>query len=176
MVSNWSHKAEIEDTAIANVKFASGALCNLQLSICDRRLNYRQISGEKATVVYQDEKNANSQIPDVFRLGRFATPMRQFIAGGGEIAGQNEIEWEDVAVGGRGEGSTLLESFVSAIRDGSKLITDGVSARRTLELINGIVLSGVRKKVVSLPVDRAEYDELMNELQSGRTQVERVFS
>ena len=73
MISNWGHRAEIEDTAIANVRFASGAVCNLQLSICDRRLNYRQISGNKGTVIYQDEKNANSQVPDTFRLGRYGS-------------------------------------------------------------------------------------------------------
>ena len=29
MISNWGHRAEIEDTAIASVRFASGAVCNL---------------------------------------------------------------------------------------------------------------------------------------------------
>ena len=45
--------------------------------------------------------------------------------------------------------------------------------RRTLELINAIILSGMRKKVVSLPIDRGEYDELLAELSDGRTQVPR---
>ena len=29
MVSNWGHRAQIEDTAIANIKFSSGAHCNV---------------------------------------------------------------------------------------------------------------------------------------------------
>ena len=171
MVANWGHRAEIEDTAIANVRFASGACCNLQLSICDRRLNYRQISGDLGTVVYQDEKNANSKMPDVFRLGRYETPMRTYIAGGGAIAGQPAIAWEDVAA--EEGGPTLLESFIAAVLDGGEPITDGVTARRTLELINAIVFSGVRKEVVSLPLDRGRYDELMEELKSGQAQVYR---
>ena len=57
MVANQMHRAEVEDTVIANIRFASGAYCNVQLSTCDRRLNYRQISGEAGTIVYQDEKN-----------------------------------------------------------------------------------------------------------------------
>ncbi len=172
MIANWGHRAEIEDTAIASVRFASGAYATLQLSICDRRLNYRQISGDLGTVVYQDEKNANSKVPDLFRLGRYGAPMRGFIAGeSGAMAGQPEVAWEDVAA--EPGGPTLLESFISAILDGGEPITDGVTARRTLELINGIVLSGIRKEVVSLPVDRGRYDELMEELKSGKTQVYR---
>ena len=44
---------------------------------------------------------------------------------------------------------------------------DGASARNTIELINAIILSGVRKTVVACPIDRDEYDELLNELSSG---------
>ena len=174
MIANWGHRAEVEDTAIANVRFASGAFCNVQLSTCDRRLNYRQISGDRGTVVYQDEKNANSLVPDVFRLGRYEAPMRDFISGrDGAVAGQPGVTWEDVPVPSRGEGPTLVESFVSAILDGGEAITDGVTARRTLELINAIVFSAVRKEVVSLPLDRGRYDELMEELRSGKRAVFR---
>lgn len=69
---------------------------------------------------------------------------------------------------------TLLESLVDACLDGSQPITDGASARTTLELINAIILSGVRKKVVSCPVDRGEYDELMEELSSGKVQIDKL--
>ncbi len=172
MVSNWAHKAEIEDTVTASVRFASGAHASLQFSTCDRRLNYRQISGDRGTVVFQDEKNANSKVPDVFRLGRYEGSMRGFISGGGgSIAGQPGIAWEDVAC--EDKGPTLLESFVSAITEGGEAITDGGSARRTLELINGMVLSGIRKEVVSFPLDRDRYDDLMAELKAGSEAVFR---
>jgi hypothetical protein len=64
-------------------------------------------------------------------------------------------------------GPTLLESFVSAILDGGEAITDGASACRSLELINAMVLSGIRKEMVSFPLDRGRYDELMAELMEG---------
>ena len=80
MAGNWAHRAEVEDTAIANIRFASGALCNVQFSICDRRLNHRQISGDRGTLVYTDTKDANSVVPDELLLGRYAVPMRGFIA------------------------------------------------------------------------------------------------
>jgi predicted dehydrogenase len=175
MISSWYHKSEIEDSAVGNVRFASGALANLQFSICDRRLNYRQVSGDLGTLEYRDEKNANSQVPDVFRLGKYSLPMRGFIAGDGAVAGQNEIAREDVEVDKRNTGQALLESFVTAILDGGEPITTGKSARWALELINAIVLSGIRKEVVSIPVDRERYDDLMAELKSGRVKVPRVF-
>ena len=172
MVSNWSHNAEIEDTAIGSIRFACGASCNVQLSICDRRLNYRQISGDRGTIEYRDEKNANSHVPDVFRLGRYEAPMREFIRGKkGGAAVQPQVTWEDVEA--EAGGPSLLESFIGSILDGTEPITDGRTARRTLELINAMVLSGVRKEVVSLPLDRGRYDELMEELKSGKTSVYR---
>ena len=66
-----------------------------------------------------------------------------------------------------------MESFISAVSDGGEPITTGRSARWALEVINGIVLSGIRKEAVPIPVDRARYDELMEGLTSGKTQVYR---
>ena len=170
MMCNWGHRVEIEDTVVANIRFASGAHANVQLSTCDRRLNYRQISGDLGTIEFRDEKNANSKVPDVFRLGRYESPMRAFIKGA--KGHQPNISWEDVP--SDEGGPTLMESFVSAILDGGEAITDGVTARRTLELINAIVLSALRKEEVAMPVDRGRYDELMEDLKRGETQVDRL--
>ncbi len=170
MMCNWGHRVEIEDTVVANIRFACGAHANVQLSTCDRRLNYRQISGDLGTIEFRDEKNANSVVPDVFRLGRYEVPMRAFIKGA--KGHQPGISWEDVP--SDEGGPTLMESFVAAILDGGEAITDGVTARRTLELINAIVLSAIRKEEVAFPVDRDQYDELMEELKGGETQVDRL--
>jgi predicted dehydrogenase len=174
MLGNWGHTAEIEDTAIASVRFANGALASLQFSICDRRLNHRQISGDRGTILYQDEKNANSFVPDLFRLGRYSLPMREFIATAAEIIEQPPLSWEDVPVPRERQHATTLAAFIAAIRDGGEPIVNGEEGRRALELINAIVLSALRRKVVSLPIDRGEYDALMEELRDGRTQVPRT--
>jgi predicted dehydrogenase len=173
MIGNWGHAAEIEDTAIASVRFAGGAHASLQFSTCDRRLNFRQIAGDRGTITYQDEKNANSMFPDVFRLGRYTRPMREFIRSAEGVTKQPEIPWEDVPVARERPGPATLEAFINAILDGGEPIVNGEEGRRTLELINAIILSGMRKKVVSLPLDRGEYDALMAELSDGRAQVPR---
>jgi len=174
MIENWGHKAEIEDAAIANIRFESGALCNAQFSICDRRLNYRQISGDKGTLEFRDEKNANSNVPDTFLLGRYNQPMRSFIEGNDGVAAQNGVVWEDVIVDKGENGQSLLESFVSAVNGDGEPITTGASALWALEVINGMILSGIKKKVVTLPVDRGEYDDLMDGLKKGTIEVPRI--
>ena len=174
MLQNWGHQAEIEDAAVASIQFRSGALCSVQFSICDRRLNYRQISGDRGTLEYRDEKNANSQSPDTFVLGRYQQPMRAFISENDGVSSQNTTTWEEVSLEAFREGPTLLESFVSAVLDGGEPITTGASALWALEVINGMILSGVRQEVVRLPVDRAKYDALIKDLAEGQAEVGRV--
>jgi predicted dehydrogenase len=67
----------------------------------------------------------------------------------------------------------LLRSFVDSILDGEELVVTGESTIPSLELINGIILSALRKKIVDLPLDRAEYDQLFRELESGEAHVPR---
>ena len=166
MICNRAHQHEVEDTAIASIRFESGGLTSVQFSTCGHRLNYRQIAGDRGTILFQDERNANVHIPQVFRLGIYHDSVRQLIRNDTSLTGQPEPDWRDVDCSDA-TSPTLLESFIDAILDGGRPIADGESALLTLELINAIILAGIRKKVISFPVDRDEYDELMDELISG---------
>ena len=42
-------------------------------------------------------------------------------------------------------------------------------ARNAIELVNGITLSSLRRKAVTLPLDRAEVDEMLAELRERAT-------
>ena len=94
-----------------------------------------------------------------------------FISGEDGVAAQNEVVWEDVPVSRETDGPTLLESFVGAIVDGGEPITTGASARWALEIINGMILSGMSGETITLPLDRPRYDSLMEDLKAGRKQV-----
>ena len=77
VVGNRGHQHEVEDTAIATVRFHSGVIASLQFSTWDRCLNYRQIAGERGSILFQDERNANVPgAPDLFRLVRYEHPSR----------------------------------------------------------------------------------------------------
>ncbi len=167
MVGNHAHQHEVEDTAIASIRFASGAYASVQLSTFGPCLNYRQLCGERGIILFQDERDANVHTPQVFRLGLYKEPLRQTIETNPQATGRPEITWQEVDCSDASSPS-LLDSFVDACLDGGQPISDGESTRRTLELINAIILSGVRKKVVSFPVDREEYDALLDALISGK--------
>ena len=171
MICNRGHQHEVEDTAIANIRFESGALANVQLSTVSHRLNYRQIAGENGAILLEDTVNANVRVPETFRLGLYDRPVSHIITTGTGATGQPQPAWRDIDCSAI-TSPTLLDSFIDASLDSGQPITDGESARTTLELINAIILSGVRKKVVGFPVDRDEYDALMDELISGEVKIE----
>ena len=175
VVGNRGHAHEVEDTAIATVRFASGAVASLQFSTWARRLSYRQIDGDAGAVVWQDERNANVPgAPEIFRLGRYDRPLRRLIPDpAAALTAQPKPEWEEVECASV-DSPTLLDSFVTAALDGGTPITDGVSASRTTELICAILLAGLRHQTVTFPVDRAAFDELMDELTAGTLQVPRL--
>ena len=170
MICNRGHKHEVEDSAIANIRFASGALANVQLSTFNHRLNYRQITGTKGTILIEDTIDANIQVPQIFRLGLYDHPIPEIIAADSGTTGQPQPTWQDIDCSAT-TSTSLLDSFINACLDGGQPITDGTSARTTLELINAILLSGVRQKVVDFPVDREEYDTLLDDLISGKAQL-----
>ena len=171
-VGNRGHDHEVEDTAVATVRFASGVVASLQFSTWNRRLSYRQIDGDAGAVIWKDESNANvPDAPETFRLGRYHRPLAQLIPDPeSALTAQPEPAWEDVDCAAV-DSPTLFDSFVAAILDGGVPITDGASARGTTELICGILLAGLRHQVVTFPVDRGAFDELMDDLITGRLSV-----
>ena len=173
MIGNWGHKSEIEDTAVANIRFTSGAIANVQLGMCDRALNYRQVAGDNGAIEFRDERNPNSVVPDSLRVGRYGHSMRAFIAENDGVTSRPDIAWEEVRVEGERRFPAILPDFVAAIREGRDPVTSGASARVTLELINAIILASFTRETVCLPVDRDAYDALFAELSEGQTRVER---
>lgn len=65
----------------------------------------------------------------------------------------------------------LMNSFIEAILNGSEPLVSGESARSAIEFINGIFFSAMRRKTVKFPLDREEYDQLFEEMVSGKTKV-----
>jgi len=84
-----------------------------------------------------------------------------------------KAEWEEVPLtepgGDHGE---VARRFARAIRYGEPLVATGEDGRRALELANAMHLSGLRRRTVELPLDRAEVDRLFEELRSGQLGVQ----
>jgi predicted dehydrogenase len=68
----------------------------------------------------------------------------------------------------------LIQNFARAILYGEPLVVPGEEGLGTVEIINALILSSKRQKPVQLPVDRAEYDALLNELKAQSKPKQRV--
>jgi len=62
----------------------------------------------------------------------------------------------------------VCRDLKAAIREGRAPRSDGREGRMSLELANAITLSSYAGGPVTLPLDRAAYDELLADLQAGK--------
>ena len=175
IIGNQFHQMEVEDVVVANVLFENGAFGSIQLTINQPKgYSIRQIAGDQGTIAIPDVQSLTNDAADSILLSSYANPLTELVKGTGSIAGQPESSWQPVELqAGLGGHDRLMESFTNAILNGGEPQVNGVSARPTVELINAIVLSAIRKKTVDLPVDRGEYDELFEELSSGSLKIPR---
>ena len=175
MIGNQSHQMEVEDVVCANVLFANGAYGSIQLTINQPRgYSIRQIAGDKGTIAIPDVQSLASDNEDHILLGTYEDSLTKLAAQTTGIAGQPEISWKPVELRNEPGGhKVLMDSFIDAILNGGEPLVSGVSARPAVELINAIVLSALRKKTVDVPVDRGEYDELLEALGNGSLQIPR---
>lgn len=203
LVSNQLHAAEIEDTVCANILFANGALGSVQFTINQPKgYSVRQVAGEKGIIVIQDVQSLTSDEHDQILLGTYESGLPRMLTELTGFLDQPKIAWQPIEWPERPaalsvlmkpriiwqrlglmkrpqpEGphgfSALMDSFADAIMNGGEALVSGASARPAVELINAIVLSALRQRAVSLPLDRGEYDQLFEELSEGRTRVPRL--
>ena len=79
------------------------------------------------------------------------------------------VKWKEPI----GQWSVLIDFADAIIRDREPL-TSAENTLPALELANGIILSALRKKVVDFPIDRDEYDELLNDLMNSKFKVPQI--
>ncbi|HEV2126666.1 MAG TPA: Gfo/Idh/MocA family oxidoreductase [Chloroflexota bacterium] len=161
LTGNFHHQVEpgIETLASAVLRWENGAQGVVQLSITDgATLSRQEFHGQKAALVIDSEHGV--------RLGRYARTIEQHVAGAGGRMERLDVTWEDVPVNkAEREGRVAMYTqFLDAAASGGKPLCAGEDGRDALEVVNAIILSAFRKRPVSLPVDRGEYDALLEEL------------
>jgi predicted dehydrogenase len=200
-MSNQLHKNEVEDLVGANVCFANGALGTLQFSLNQSRAHsIRELAGDRGLLVIQDVKSLVDDEDDTILLGKYEDTLSAIVTqlpGGGD---QPDVVWQSInlskpqaliqhsqakesayrfELGQKMEHpmahAALMNSFIDAIVNGGEPIVSGESARSSVEVINALILSAIRKKVVELPIDPEEYDRLADELSEGSAQVPRQW-
>lgn len=195
-VGNQLHSVQIEDVVCANVLFANGAFGSLQFTLNQPRgYSVRQIAGDKGIIVMQDVKSLSTDQNDRILLGTYEGTLPTAVTKLEGAFDQPDVSWQHVKLPGAPplprklrsllwrlgllkrtrhiQHSVLMNSFVDSILNGGEPIVSGQNARPTVELINAMYLSALRKKMVDLPLDPEEYDQLFEELSQGKTQVPR---
>ncbi len=159
------HDIEVEDEAFAILEYANGAHGYLYASTTEvPNHNLLEICGDKGKLVLDNGK---------LRVYGLDTPIREFTE-------TNESMWaspksnattpdlpSDPPIKGH---AAITQNFARSILFGDTLIAPGEDGLNAVEMINGLILSGKTGKTVSVPVDRAAYDKLIDELKATSRQ------
>jgi predicted dehydrogenase len=124
------HPIEVEDTLVATLEFASGALGTFEATTAAFPGYPRQveISGSEGTVVLQQDGIVAADL---------RTPRPELV---GEAAGPNLSANSPVVSDVRGH-RAAIEDFVTAIREGRAPRCDGREGRRSLALVEALYAS-----------------------------------
>jgi UDP-N-acetyl-2-amino-2-deoxyglucuronate dehydrogenase len=163
-ISGWTRtliqQIETEDTALALIEFASGAVGELIVSTADPAPMRLELVGELGRIDIQER---------ALKLTRFEPDLPTHIATSEEFFDPPKLLRQKVDVPrGDGEHLDVHRDFLDSLREGRAPRASGREGLLALEVANAIVLSQARDGVaVDLPVDRAAYTDLLAALRAG---------
>ena len=152
------HDIEVEDEVSALLEYKNGAWGYYYTSTCEPVGPARiEIAGDKGKLVISGT---------TLTLYKYEKPISVFTKEAESMWAGLKVEEEtvtlpeNVATGHK----EIIRNFVHAILEGEELYVKGKEGLNSVEFINACILSGKKNKVVEIPVDRGEYDELLEEL------------
>jgi len=144
-----AHKGiEVEDAAVATLKFANGALGVIEAStaIYPGYLKRLEIHGSTGSAMMEEEDVVKwdfaEKMPEDAEIER---KMSQQVSGGGGAA-------DPTAIGHHGH-TRQFEDVLAAIREGRQAQVDGPEGRRSVEIILAIYLAAETGETVRLPLE-----------------------
>jgi predicted dehydrogenase len=153
------HEIEVEDHAEAVLEYPNGAAGYFYCSTCEIGERVLEIVGDKGKIrLAAGGLSAWRYEPAVSEFNRINTEMWAFPA----------VEPLDVELEECQEGhGAILRNFARAILFDEPLMAPGEVGLGSLELSNAIILSSRKGEPVDVPIDRSEYDALIEELRAG---------
>ncbi len=154
-----AHDIEVEDEACALLEYPNGAHGYIFAGVTEvPETNRLEICGDRGKILIDDEGLRYWEIPQT---------VSRFTRENAEIWGRPAAKEVKAAQPKRETGHiAITRNFCRAILYGEELIAPGKEGIWSLELANAMVLSSYRGKTVRLPVKRAEYEGLLDELRT----------
>jgi predicted dehydrogenase len=133
------HEIEVEDTAVALLEFASGALGTLETTTAaypgyPRRV---ELTGTEGTIVVEHDRIASADV---------RTPVAGLASGAGDANASASSHLVSDASGHR----ALLEDFLRAVETGGRPLCDGREGRRSVELVEAVYRSARTGQAVTI--------------------------
>ena len=163
------HEIEVEDEAFATLEYDNGAHGYLYASTTEvPNHNMLEICGDRGKLVLHGSS---------LKVYEVASPIRSFTQESREMWAGPKVEEVAIEIPPESQlkGHALItQNFARSILYGEPLIAPGEEGLNAVELINGLILSSKSGTTVTIPVDRAEYDRLIEELRATSRAKARV--
>jgi len=150
------HHIEVEDDVTTYMEYDNGCTGVFITTTGEAPgTNRLEVVGERGKVVIEN---------DVFTFTRNEVPMSEFSATT-ESGFEKPPVWNiDIPSQGGGEQHAgILKNFANAFLKGEDLIARAEEGIHSVELGNAMLLSGLKDKTVSVPIDAAEYEALLKD-------------
>ena len=152
------HDIEVEDDVTAVLEYPNGATGVFIATTGEAPgTNRLEIAAERGRLVYEDGK---------LNFKRNEIPTAKFCKETKTQFNRPDIWNVDIPVNNDGshQHRDIIENFCNAILKGDALIAPATEGIRGLELGNAMLLSGLKKKPVELPMDAQEFAKIMDKL------------
>jgi len=152
-----NHDIEVEDTAAATLGYPNGAVGYVYCSTTEHPgTNLMELCGERGKVRVVGKEVKFWELPK---------GVKEFSDTSTEMWAHPPVEEVELELPDCESGHiAILRNFARHILYGEDLIAPGVEGIKTVEMINAMILSGKTGEPVEIPVDRARYDSLLDEL------------
>jgi predicted dehydrogenase len=154
-----THPIEVEDEVSAILEFPNGAVGQFVTTTGEAPgTNRLEIAGDRGKVIAENGKLTFHRTRKSVREVRETSP---------EPFAQVEAWQSDIPMGSGtlAEGhKAIMQNFVNAILGKEQLIAPGSEGDKGLEIGNAMLMSGVTRKPVDLPLDGDAYEQLLKDL------------
>jgi predicted dehydrogenase len=153
-----THPIEVEDEVSAILEFPNGATGHFVTTTGEAPgTNRLEICGDRGKLVAEHGKLTFHRTRKGVREIRETSP---------EAFAQVETWQSDIPVpAGAAEGhKAVMQNFVRAVQSDEPLIAPGADGAKGLEIGNAMLMAGVTRKPVDLPLDGDAYEQLLKDL------------